>query len=83
MSIDAESLRRRFSAELETNSRAKVCASPTGEFRRASEPAVHFLNPPVGNHPLRAHPVKTAADESNENDSSGSYYSSHSAMKET
>ena len=57
--VDAQSLRRRFSVELEANGPGKDSGRPSREnFRRAIEPTVRQLDPPVGDHPLRAHPVR-------------------------
>ena len=86
--IDAVSLTRRFSAELDGSRPAKDSVIST---RDAQTGAVHTVQriyePPIGNHPLRAHPpnrslMNGSADGSAEN-SSGSYHSSYSTAQAT
>lgn len=99
MPLDAASLHRRFSAEMgEYGVLRKVPPHhrrlPSLEGpRRGSEipvpgpgPSARVFNPPIGNHPLRAHPVRKedlslAAGEANEKDSSGSYSSTFTSLK--
>ena len=82
--IDAVSLTRRFSAELDGSRPAKDSVLSTGD---AQVPAVHpsqrIYEPPIGNHPLRAHPPNRSLMNGSAENSSGSYHSSYSTAQAT
>lgn len=85
MPLDAIALHRRFSAEME-GAKPPHRRLPSYEGpRRSSEPFVRALNPPVGDHPLRAHPVTPRKGEvtgSGEQDDSRSYHSALTSIKD-
>ena len=96
MPLDATALHRRLSSlEIEGGGkpftrRLHSYEGPRGHEgprgpRRSSEPFVRALNPPVGNHPLRAHPVtqrKSEGTGSGELDDERSYHSALTTIKD-
>lgn len=76
MPIDAVSWNSRFSVELDA-----LTSTKQADSRRASDSNVDAqlrrveFNPPVGNHPLKAHPPRPGVDRSMSGSGSGSYHS--------